>query len=136
MMLSTRSSFVLALAALLTLGGCGGSGSDEASGGEGTSGDEAAYAGPIASTDLAEGENQYEMYCSGCHPGGEGSRSGPSILNIGITAGHARMQVREGGSHMPDFGEDEIGAEELEALMAYMATMGVLAVESDAAALE
>lgn len=131
-MRSIRPVLAFALTTLFAIG-CGG-GADEASDSEGTSGDEAAYAGPIASTDLAEGENQYEMYCSGCHPGGEGSRSGPSILNEGLTPARTRMQIREGGSHMPGFGADEISDEGLEALMAYLATLGTVTVEAPAEA--
>ena len=130
-MQTKRSSTISLLVLALGLVGCGG---DDTTGSEGTSGGEVDYSGPIASTDVADGADQYEMYCSGCHPGGAGSRSGPEISGKRLTPGDARRQVREGGRRMPDFGTDEIGDPELEALLAYLVTLEVVEAPAEMAA--
>src|SRR5262245_35890352 len=77
---------------------CGGGGGGGAGG---TSGGEDAYAGPIASTDVALGQQRYEARCASCHGGG----TGPELANIGWDAARVRRQIREGSSRMPAISE-------------------------------
>ena len=79
------------------------------------------YAGEIASTDKAAGEAVWATYCENCHPGG-GEGKGPTMIDINWDTANMRKQIREGSGKMPDFGEDKISADELEALLAYMTT--------------
>lgn len=132
----TQKTLLSLLGAMLalTLSACGG-GSSSASGGEGTSGGEAAYEGPIASSDTAAGQAVYETYCNGCHPGGAEGR-GPAINASHESPAEARQQVREGGDHMPAFPESRISGDDLEALLAYMVTLGAVQGDESAALAE
>ncbi len=121
---------IAACVALLgvALGGCGGekpatATTDESSGGEQIA---ASYDGPISSTDVALGQQQYETYCAGCHPGGD-EGSGPAIKNLAWSPAQTRKQIREGEDNMPGFDETRISAEALEALLAYLQTLGAVA---------
>jgi mono/diheme cytochrome c family protein len=104
---------VLALAGAV---GCGGGGSSEPGGG-GTAGGE--YAGPVASTDVAHGQSRYEAVCGGCHNAGA-----PQLANVGWTAERMRQQIREGSGQMPAINEGRLSAEDMEAVLAYLQTIG------------
>lgn len=114
---------LLALMLGLALGVTACGGTESGGGGQGSAGGEAAYAGPIGSTDTAAGQAVFETYCSGCHPGGAEGR-GPTLLDIHETPAQARQQLREGGDHMPAFPESRISATDLEDLLAYLTTLG------------
>jgi hypothetical protein len=122
---------VLALSGLsLGLVGCGGGGGGggTSGGGGGTSGGETSYAGPIASTDVALGQQKYDSRCgNACHNSG----GGPPLANIGWTAERTRRQIREGSSGMAPIGVSRLSNEDMEAVLAYMVTIG--AVVDDAA---
>ena len=83
----------------------GGGGAEEAGGGESTSGgDEAAYAGPITSTEVERGKELFSTHCDDCHPGGE-EDVGPSLIADPHTPPSIRKQIREGSGKMRPFPE-------------------------------
>ena len=75
----------------------------------------------------ADGAATYAALCNGCH-----SSYAPGLADIGWSAAHMRRQIRLGEDSMPPFGEDRIGAADLECLMAHLVTTG--AVEGSAPA--
>ncbi|MFZ1866114.1 MAG: cytochrome c [Polyangiales bacterium] len=79
---------------------------------------------PLESTDVATGQDVYAEYCEGCHPGGE-KGDGPKIADLELPPAKTRWQVRSGGKDMPAFGPDKISNADLEALLAYTATLNV-----------
>lgn len=104
----------------VTLGVIGCSSSAEEPGGEATAGEEnAAYAGPIGSEDVAAGQEVFSTYCDDCHPDGE-EDVGPSLIAAPHSPAQVRKQVREGSGKMRPFGEDRISADDLENLLAYL----------------
>ena len=108
----------LMMTCALTLAvGCGGGG-----GGDTDSHEAAAqYAGPIGSTDAAHGQEVYSATCDACHS------DGPSLENIGWDAARVRQQVREGSGHMPAISESRVSPDDLEAVLAYLVTIGGVA---------
>jgi mono/diheme cytochrome c family protein len=120
---------VLLASSLFT--GCGGAA--EEAGGEPTTGGEAAaaYAGPVASTDVEAGRQAFEQHCNGCHPGGA-QGYGPAVTGLNWDPGHMRQQIREGSGRMPAIGPDALPSEQLEALLAYLQTTGSVAAEATA----
>jgi mono/diheme cytochrome c family protein len=120
--------FGIVLLGAVMLGACGGgSGGSSSSGGDGSSGGETSYAGPIGSTDVAHGETRYNAACGSCHNNGA-----PPIANLGWTPERMRQQIREGGGNMPAIREARLSAPDMEALLAYLVTVG--AVQGDAGA--
>lgn len=81
---------------------------------------------PLTSTDKATGAEVYAEFCEGCHPGGE-EGDGPKITGLGLSPAKMRWQVRSGGKDMPAFGPDKISDANLEAVLAYTATLGAVA---------
>jgi mono/diheme cytochrome c family protein len=57
--------------------------------------------------------------CNQCHPGGTAG-VGPALNNKPLPGFLIKFQVRYGLGAMPAFSEDEIGPEELNALVAYL----------------
>ncbi|MCZ6805456.1 MAG: cytochrome c [Deltaproteobacteria bacterium] len=84
-----------------------------------------AYDFPIGSTDIEGGAAVFEEFCEGCHPGGE-EGDGPKIAGISESASELRFRVRSGGDDMPAFDSSKISDEDLEALVAYTVTLGVV----------
>jgi mono/diheme cytochrome c family protein len=123
---SKMNGVVGALVALsgLTLSACGG-GAAEPGGGEATSGGEAGYEGPIASTDAAHGKELFDTNCGDCHPGGE-SDVGPSLIAEPHTAPRIRQQIREGSGKMRPFSEKRLSNEDMEAVLAYLASINAV----------
>jgi mono/diheme cytochrome c family protein len=119
----------VALWALLLSGAliaCGGGGGAEEPSAEGSSGSEdAAYAGPIASTDVARGQEVFAANCEDCHPGGE-EDVGPSLIADPHVPADLRKQVREGSGKMRPFPEKRVSNEDLEALLAYLASINAV----------
>ncbi|MCA9605195.1 MAG: cytochrome c [Myxococcales bacterium] len=103
----------------MVLGACGGGGGEAAGSQEAS----AEYAGPIGSTDVAHGQEVYDQICAGCHS------SGPSLENIGWSAARVRQQIREGSGRMPPIREARVSADDMEAILAYLATIGGVADE-------
>jgi mono/diheme cytochrome c family protein len=79
---------------------------------------------PLQSTDVATGQEVYAEYCEGCHPGGE-KGDGPKITGLELSPAKTRWQVRAGGKDMPAFGPEKISDGDLEALLAYTATLDI-----------
>jgi len=114
--------YALACLGALMLVACGGGGGD---GGDDSHDVAAQYAGPIGSSDTARGAEVYDSVCSACHS------SGPALENIAWSAGRMRQQIREGSGRMPPISENRVSAEDLEAVLAHLVTIG--AVEGEAA---
>jgi mono/diheme cytochrome c family protein len=110
---------MLAGAALAGCGGGGGGGAEE--GGA----DVARYEGPIASNDVARGQEVYDDVCMACHAGGA-----PSLDGIGWDAARMRHQIREGSGRMPAMPLDRLSDEDMEAALAYMVTIGAVTAET------
>ena len=113
----------------LALVGCGGGGSggglEGGGGGGGSSGGEAQYAGPIALTDVALGQQRYDSRCgNACHSSG----GGPALANIGWTAEQTRRQIREGSASggMSAIPASRLSDEDMEAVLAYLVTIGAV----------
>ena len=105
---------------------CGGGASAATPSEEASSGGEATlYEGPIASTDVAGGEALFSTFCDDCHPGGE-EDVGPSLIADPHTPARLRQQVREGSGRMKPVPEKRLGPEELEALLAYLDSIGAV----------
>jgi len=107
---------------------CGGSSKGgEAASGEATSGGEAAaeYAGPIASTDVARGKEVFDNYCGDCHPDG-GADVGPSLIASAHSAPKVRQQTREGSGKMRPFSEKRLSKDDLEAILAWLASVNAV----------
>ncbi len=111
----------LSAVAMVLMAGCGGAA--EPSSQETTTGSEATqYEGPITSTDVARGQELFSMHCDDCHPGGE-EDVGPSLIADPHTPARLRQQVREGSGKMRPFPEKRVSNEDLEALLAYLASI-------------
>ncbi len=80
---------------------------------------------PIGSTDVERGAVVYAEFCEGCHPGGQ-EGDGPKIAGMSESPSEFRYQVRNGHKDMPAFDESKIPTEDLEALLAYAVTLGVV----------
>lgn len=115
--------FLITIAAL-SLAACGGGGGEEA-GGEATSGGESEYAGPIASTDVAHGKEVFDSFCGDCHPDG-GSDVGPSLIDDPHTPARLRQQIREGSGKMRPFSEARLKKDDLEAILAWLASVNAV----------
>ncbi len=125
--IGTRIGKALGVGAVLALAACGGSSGGGETTGETTSGAESAYAGPVTSTDTAQGEARFNAVCASCHNNGA-----PQLANIGWTPEHMRQQIREGSAQMPAIHEARLSATDMEAMLAYLQTIGALT--SDTAA--
>jgi mono/diheme cytochrome c family protein len=120
----------LSLACSVSWLACGGKGgASEPSAGESSSGDEASagseYAGPIASTDVEAGKSVFSTYCDDCHPDGDAD-VGPSLIADPHEAALLRQQIREGSGKMKPFPEKRVSKEDLEALLAYLDSIGAV----------
>ena len=125
--LLTATGLSLALAAC---GGGGGGGGSSEGGGGGSSGGETSYAGPIQSTDVALGQQRYDSRCgNACHNSG----GGPALANIGWTAERTRRQIREGSGGMAAIGVTRLSDEDMEAVLAYLVTIGAVTDEAGGA---
>ncbi len=115
-----RFATTLALAFMI---GCGGGAGGEG-GGAATAGGESPYAGPLRSTDVALGQSKYESRCASCHESGA-----PPVANLHWTVDHMRRQIREGSGQMPPIPERRLSDDEMDALIAYLGTVGGVDIE-------
>lgn len=120
----TQYKVILATLALATVG-CGGGSSAEEPGGEASSGGEAEYAGPIASTDVAHGKEVFDNFCGDCHPDG-GEDVGPSLIATPHTPAKIRQQIREGGGKMRPFPESRLSKDDMESVLAWLASVNAV----------
>jgi mono/diheme cytochrome c family protein len=110
MLFRISATSTLAFSAIL-MSACGG-------GGGGTQ-STASYEGPVTSTDVAGGEQLFNDICMSCHGGGA-----PALQGIGWEPARMRQQIREGEGRMPAINESRLDADGLEAVLAYMQTIG------------
>jgi len=127
---TTSIKRVLLAAGLVLAFGCGGGGSEGPSGEAGeSSGGEAAnpadYEGAITSTEVDRGKELFITHCDDCHPGGE-EDVGPSLIANPHSPAAIRKQVREGSGRMRPFSEKRVSKEDLEALLAYLASINAV----------
>ena len=109
----------------LLLSACGG-GAQEPSAGEASAGGESAeYEGPLTSTDADRGKELFDTNCGDCHPGGE-SDVGPSLVAEPHTPARVRQQIREGSGKMRPFSEKRLSADDMEAVLAYLASINAV----------
>jgi mono/diheme cytochrome c family protein len=120
----SNGAWVWGAIAALALG-CGGGGAEEPSGGEPSGGGEAAYEGPIASTEVDRGKELFSANCDDCHPGGE-EDVGPSLIADPHTPARLRQQIREGSGKMKPFPEKRLPNEDMEAILAYLASINAV----------
>jgi mono/diheme cytochrome c family protein len=114
----------LGVGAVCALLACGG-GAEEP-GVEASSGDELAqYEGPIASTDAERGKELFSAHCDDCHPGGE-EDVGPSLIADPHPPAQIRKQVREGSGRMKPFPEKRLSNDDLESILAYLASINAV----------
>ncbi len=112
---------ILVVALGLAAGCGGGSGAAEgggASGGggeSGSSGGEASYAGPIASTDVAHGQERFQAVCAPCH-----EDNAPRLPNLGWPAARVRRQIREGNDEMRPVRVARLSDADMESVLAYL----------------
>lgn len=126
----TKGRVLAAGVAITTAIGCGGGGAEaENPEGDATSGGEGAnYEGPIASTDVERGTERFETFCGGCHPGGQ-EDVGPSLIADPHSAARVRQQIREGSAQMRPFSAARLNDADMEAILAYMASIGAITGE-------
>ena len=118
---------VLGVGLGLTVAACGGGGGSTTGSGDGTTsgGDTSAqYAGPIGSTDTAQGDSRYHAVCASCHDNGA-----PPLANLGWTTAPMRQQIREGSANMPAIRAARLSDADMEAVLAYLQTIGALAAD-------
>jgi mono/diheme cytochrome c family protein len=119
-----NTATILSAVAAMVWVGCGGGAAEP--GGEETSGAELAqYEGPIASTDVERGQQLFGTHCDDCHPGGE-EDVGPSLIAHAHTPARLRQQVREGSGRMKPFPEKRLSDDDLEAVLAYLASINAV----------
>ena len=123
--LTVRTLWALLLG--LAVGACSGGGGAEEPGGEDETagGDETNYEGPIGSTDVARGQELYSKFCDDCHPDGE-EDVGPSLIADPHSPAMLRRQIREGSGKMRPFPENRISADDMEAILAYLASINAV----------
>ena len=112
---------VIGLAAI----GCGGGGSSSGSSAASSGGEQSQYEGPITSTEVDRGKELFTSNCDDCHPGGE-SDVGPSLIANPHTPAQIRKQIREGSGRMKPFPEKRLSNEDVEAVLAFLASINAV----------
>lgn len=114
---------VLGVGLGLVAAACGSGGTTASGDGTDTTGGDTSsqYAGPIGSTDVTQGEARYNAVCASCHNNGA-----PPVANIGWTEAHLRRQIREGSANMPAIHVARLSDADMEAVLAYMNTIGAV----------
>ncbi|MFI5306454.1 MAG: c-type cytochrome [Polyangiales bacterium] len=112
--------FVVAGLALL---GCGGSSEPKSAATSG--GETAQYEGPITSTEVDHGKELFGTFCDDCHPGGDAD-VGPSLIGTPHTPARIRQQIREGSGKMKPFPEKRVSKDDMEAILAYLASINAV----------
>jgi mono/diheme cytochrome c family protein len=101
-------------------GGASQPGSAASSGGELTQ-----YEGPISSTEVDRGKELFSTYCDDCHPGGDAD-VGPSLIAKAHTPPQIRRQIREGSGKMKPFPEKRVTKDDMEAILAFLASINAV----------
>ena len=113
---------VFCVAALMAA--CGGSAAGP-EGEETSGGDLSEYEGPVASTDVERGKEQFESFCGDCHPDGE-EDVGPSLIAEPHSPARIRKQIREGSGKMRPTSTARLSDDDMEAILAYMGTINAV----------
>jgi hypothetical protein len=123
----TLTHVVGAMAAFcgLSLCACGGGASEPSSGESSAGGESAQYEGAIGSTDADHGKAVFDSSCGDCHPGGEAD-VGPSLIAEAHTPARVRPQIREGSGKMRPVSEKRLSNEDMEAVLAYLASINAV----------
>lgn len=120
--MSRMNVMKLGIMAVVLAVGCGGA-SEEPAGGEASAGAETTqYEGPITSTEVDRGKEVFTTNCDDCHPGGE-EDVGPSLIAEPRPPARIRQQIREGSGRMRPFSSNRISDEDVEAMLAYLASI-------------
>ena len=114
----------LGLSVCVLAAACGG-GSSKPEAESSSGGESSEYAGPIASTDTAHGKEVFDSFCGDCHPDG-GEDVGPSLIADPHTPARIRKQIREGSGKMRPFPEKRLSNEDMESLLAWLATVNAV----------
>jgi mono/diheme cytochrome c family protein len=85
--------------------------------------DQGVWEGRIMSRDIERGEFVFHHTCAACHRG----RVNPS--GYGWEPWRMRRQVREGNTLMPPLSEGLVSPDDLEAVLAYLTTIGAVDAE-------
>ncbi|MEM9188439.1 MAG: cytochrome c [Myxococcota bacterium] len=75
----------------------------------------ARFAGPIQSADRTTGETAYREVCVPCHA--------EALVGVRWNVGRMRQVIREGSGTMAPIPETELNPRDLEALLAYLASI-------------
>ena len=67
----------------------------------------------------------FDATCGDCHPGGEAD-VGPSLIETSHTPARLRKQIREGSGKMRPFSEKRLSNDEMEAVLAYLASINAV----------
>jgi mono/diheme cytochrome c family protein len=74
---------------------------------------------------IARGHRAFSLHCHQCHPGGAAGQ-GPAINDKPLPVALMKNQVRAGHGAMPAFNEEEVGDDELEAIVRYLKALRAL----------
>jgi cytochrome c5 len=116
-----KSSSLTLLLPLLVAMGCGSS-AESAESEESAGGESASYEGAIASTDVETGKDKFDTFCGDCHDGGDA----PDLTAEAHTPAQLRQQIREGSGKMRPIPEKRLSAEDMESVLAYLATINAV----------
>jgi mono/diheme cytochrome c family protein len=109
---------------VVAAGGCGG-GSSKPEGESSSGGESSEYAGPIASTDAAHGQEVFKSFCDDCHPDGN-EDVGPSLIATPHTPSRIRQQIREGSGKMRPFSAARLNNQDMESILAWLASVNAV----------
>lgn len=73
----------------------------------------------LPTPEIALGQRAFDANCAQCHPGGT-QGLGPALNNKPLPGWLIKFQVRNGMGAMPSFSDEEIGGQELDALVRYL----------------
>lgn len=88
------------------------------------------YWGPIRSSDVDRGRTRFDVVCAPCHVRRE--MDAPELTALGWSPADVRHQIREGSALMPSIPHRRLDDEDLEHLLAYLESSGVVTEMTDA----
>ena len=88
------------------------------------------YWGPIRSSDVDRGRTRFDVVCAPCHVRRE--MDAPELTALGWSPADVRHQIREGSALMPSIPQRRLDDEDLEHLLAYLESSGVVTEMTDA----
>ncbi len=122
-----QRTLVCMVMGLLIWTGCGGASPDveEPNLPDSSGGDTSIYEGAITSTDVERGKGIFDDFCGDCHPDGQDD-VGPSLIADPHTPSAIRQQIREGSGRMRPFSEKRLSADDMEAVLAWLASVNAV----------